>query len=165
MCSAPIDRDTDLLMMLHVASHVLETELTARLAIMGITPRENCVLTHALNCGLTQTELAEVCKLDKTTMVVTIDTLEKRGLAERRPSPFDRRARIITVTEAGEDVVAASRQVVKDIYANVLSVLDTAERDAFLKALVKLVEGRLSIPVPCEKPPRRRALRVRQLAQ
>ena len=34
-------------------------------------------------------------------MVVTMDALERDGLAERRPSPTDRRARIIAVTDAG----------------------------------------------------------------
>ncbi len=43
----------------------------------------------------TQIRLAERCALDKTTMVVTGDELERSGLAERRPSPTDRRARII----------------------------------------------------------------------
>jgi hypothetical protein len=33
----------DLMMLLHVASHTLETEMTVRLAEIGITPRENCV--------------------------------------------------------------------------------------------------------------------------
>jgi MarR family transcriptional regulator for hemolysin len=35
------------------------------------------------------------------THVVTVDELEKAGLAERRPSSRDRRARVISVTEAG----------------------------------------------------------------
>ena len=39
--------------------------------------------------------------LDKTTMVVTVDELERAGLAERQASSTDRRARIIKVTPAG----------------------------------------------------------------
>ena len=61
----------------------------------------HCVLYHALGGEFTQIQLAEQCALDKTTMVVTMDALEKAGLAERRPSPTDRRARIIAVTDAG----------------------------------------------------------------
>ena len=45
-------------------------------------------------------------------MVVTMDALERAGLAERRPSPTDRRARIIAVTPAGEDVVERGEQIV-----------------------------------------------------
>ena len=38
----------DLMLLLHVASHTLETELAVRLSELGITPRENCVLSKAL---------------------------------------------------------------------------------------------------------------------
>ena len=99
--------ETDLAFLLAQASHALGTELTARLSELGITPRAYCVLSKALGGELTQTQVAEQCALDKTTMVVTLDALERDGLAERRPSSTDRRARIIAVTEAGERVVAA----------------------------------------------------------
>jgi len=43
----------------------------------------------------TQIQIAELAYLDKTTMVVTVDALEKAGLAQRRQSSTDRRARIV----------------------------------------------------------------------
>ena len=149
----------DLMMLLHVASHALETELAARLAELGITPRGRCVLATAAGGELTQTELAERCNLDKTTMVVTMDTLEKAGLAERRSCPTDRRARIIAVTEAGRRLVDESGRVVAEIYDDVLKSLPGNESDVFLRGLRQLAEGRLGQPVPCEKPPRRRAVK------
>lgn len=161
----PMSSDADLMMLLRVASHVLATELAARLDELGIAPRENCTLTNALDAGLTQSELAEQCNVDKTTMVVTMDTLEKAGLAERRPSETDRRARIIVVTEAGRQMIDQTKKIVEDIYADVLSSLPIQERAAFLSALTKLAQGRLSTPAQCEKPPRRRFTRPPQLIQ
>ena len=152
----------DLMMLLHVASHTLETEMTARLATIGVTPRANCVLSQALRQERTQTELAEACNLDKTTMVVTVDALEREGLAERRLSSIDRRARIIAVTPAGAELVAKAQRVIEGIYKDVLTSLPRDERDAFVAGLTRLAQGRLSTPVPCEKPPRRRAARVPQ---
>ncbi len=149
----------DLMMLLHVAGHALETELAARLAELGITPRGRCVLAAAAGGGLAQTGLAERCNLDKTTMVVTMDTLEKAGLAERRACPTDRRARIIAVTEPGRRLVDESERVVAEIYDDVLKSLPGNEGDAFVRGLRQLAEGRLGQPVPCEKPPRRRAVR------
>jgi MarR family transcriptional regulator, transcriptional regulator for hemolysin len=150
----------DLMMLLHVASHALETELAARLAQLGITPRGHCVLTHAVKGELTQTELAEHCNLDKTTMVVTMDTLEKAGLAERRTSTTDRRARIIAVTEAGRRMVDETDRVVAQIYDDVLKSLPGNDSDAFMRSLRQLAEGRLGQPTPCDKPPRRRAVKA-----
>jgi MarR family transcriptional regulator, transcriptional regulator for hemolysin len=146
----------DLAFMLAHASHVLSTELTAALASLGITPRGNCVLSAALTGDRTQIQLAEMCELDKTTMVVTVDELEKAGLVERQTSPTDRRARIIAVTDQGRKVHVAAKEVVANIYEDVLSSLSAAEREGFVAGLSRLVDSRLSTPVACERAPRRR---------
>jgi DNA-binding MarR family transcriptional regulator len=152
--------DVDLMFLLAQASHALETEMTAQLQALGISPRAHCVLTHALRGELTQSQVAEQCALDKTTMVVTMDELERAGLAERRPSGTDRRARIIAVTKAGERSVAEANAIVARIYAEVLGALPAGQRDAFVAGLAQLVGGRLSTPAKCERPVRRRAVRV-----
>jgi MarR family transcriptional regulator for hemolysin len=145
----------DLTMLLAIASHVVTTELTAGLERLGITPRGFCVLSHALRSELTQIRLADVCQLDKTTMVVTMDELEHAGLATRAPSAADRRARIITVTPAGVRVVKKAQQIVDQIQQDVLSALPARQRQAFVDSLTTLVCGRLANPAQCEKPVRR----------
>ena len=157
---APSKVDVDLMFLLAQASHALETEMTAQLQALGISPRAHCVLTHALRGELTQSQVAEQCALDKTTMVVTMDELERAGLAERRASGTDRRARIIAVTKAGERSVAEANAIVARIYAEVLGALPAGQRDAFVAGLAQLVGGRLSTPAKCERPVRRRAVRV-----
>jgi MarR family transcriptional regulator, transcriptional regulator for hemolysin len=148
----------DLMFLLGQCGHVLVTELTAGLEDLGISQRDYCVLSQAMTGeGLTQIRLAELCNLDKTTMVVTVDELEKAGLARRRPDTHDRRARIVEVTEAGRQMVADARKVVEHIYEDVLSCLPSGERTAFLHALERLAGGRLSNPVPCSRPVRRRS--------
>ena len=150
----------DLCFLLAQASHALLTEQTAALAELGISPRAHCVLSRAMEGGLTQTQLAELCALDKTTMVVTMDELEKAGLAERRPSSTDRRARIIAVTKTGEQMVAKGQKIIQRIHADVLDSLPADVREAFVDGLTSLVDGRLSHPVQCEKPVRRRMPRA-----
>jgi MarR family transcriptional regulator, transcriptional regulator for hemolysin len=144
----------DLALLLSRAAHGLHAELTAGLTELGISPRAHCVLSKAIEGELTQSQLAGLCSLDKTTMVVTIDELEKAGLAERRLSSTDRRARIIWVTPAGEQLVERGREVVARIYDDVLGALPEDEREAFLGAL-DLVAGRLADPPRCEPPVRR----------
>jgi DNA-binding MarR family transcriptional regulator len=152
--SAPLA--ANLTWLLAQASHVLVTEMTAAFAEMGVSPRGHCVLSTARTGEFTQKELADAVGLDKTTMVVTIDELEAAGLAERVPSPTDRRARIISVTKAGEKVVASGEKVVSQIQQDVLASLPAREREAFMSGLSRLVCGRLSTPAACERAPRRR---------
>jgi DNA-binding MarR family transcriptional regulator len=104
----------------------------------------------------TQTEIARLVGLDKTTMVVTVDELEAAGLAERRPSSSDRRARVIAVTAEGKRKVREADKVLDRVRDDVLSALAPEDRDVFLRALGTLACGRLSEPVPCAHPVRRR---------
>jgi MarR family transcriptional regulator for hemolysin len=147
---------SDLCWMLSRASHSLTTELTAALEGSGISPRGHAVLAAATGGKHTQTELARLVGIDKTTMMVTLDELESAGLAERRPLSSDRRARIVVVTEAGEKKVREVEQVFDSVREDVLGVLPEDDRQVFLRCLGQLVCGRLSAPVQCSQPVRRR---------
>jgi MarR family transcriptional regulator for hemolysin len=137
------------------AAHVLHTRLAAALAEIDSSPRLHCVLAHAMESERTQIQLAEIADLDKTTMVVTIDELERRQLAARHLSSTDRRARIVKVTPAGEALVERGVEIVDRVHAEVLSSLPDGEREAFVSALGRLAEGELSVPAECDRPVRR----------
>jgi DNA-binding MarR family transcriptional regulator len=137
---------TDVSFLLQHTAHTLTTRMTAALAELGMSPREHCVLAHAAQRDRTQAQLAELCDLDKTTMVVTVDTLERAGLAERVPSPTDRRARIIRVTPAGADMVRAGQAIVDRVHQEVLDALPDAERTVFVSALNRLATGHCAVP-------------------
>ncbi|MEV0539466.1 MarR family winged helix-turn-helix transcriptional regulator [Nocardia salmonicida] len=147
--------EPDLSFLLDRTSHVLRTQMAAALAEIGLTARMHCVLVHALEAERTQAQLAELGDMDKTTMVVTVDALEKAGLAERKPSSTDRRARIISVTPAGAELAARSTEIVDGVHQGALGSLPKAERESLVRALNHLVEGRLSAVV--EAAPARRA--------
>jgi DNA-binding MarR family transcriptional regulator len=155
MAKTPPRTVPDLTGYLTHAGHVLETQLSAALADVGLTLRMQCVLRHALEAERTQIQIAELAYMDKTTMVVTVDALEKAGYAERKPSATDRRARIIAVTEAGAAIAQEGQRIVDRVHAEALEALAAAERKPFVEALQQLVDGHLSTPV--EAQPVRRA--------
>ncbi|MEU5215201.1 MarR family winged helix-turn-helix transcriptional regulator [Streptomyces sp. NPDC020807] len=142
----PARTEPDLSYLLDHTSHVLRTRMTAELGEIGLTPRMHCVLVHALEEERTQAQLAEIGDMDKTTMVVTVDALEKAGLAERKPSSTDRRARIIAVTEEGAKLARESQRIVDGVHENALASLPGTEREALLRALNHLVTGHLESP-------------------
>jgi DNA-binding MarR family transcriptional regulator len=146
--------------LLYRAHWALAAELTAALEPLGLSARGYHVLQAALSGEHTQTELAEMVGLDKTTMVVTLDELERAGLAERRLAPHDRRARIVAVTAAGQRKVVEAEKVKERVQAEVMGELSAAEGEALMGALSKLVEGRLAEQVECTPPLRRRTPRA-----
>ncbi|GIG89915.1 MarR family winged helix-turn-helix transcriptional regulator [Plantactinospora endophytica] len=152
---APTRTVPDVSFLLDRTSHVLRTRMAAALAEIGLTARMHCVLVHALEEERTQAQLAEIGDMDKTTMVVTVDALEAAGLAQRRPSSTDRRARIIAVSPEGARVAAQSQEIVDRVHAEVLAALGERDREVFLRVMASLVTGHLAEPVETPGPVRR----------
>jgi MarR family transcriptional regulator for hemolysin len=152
---APTRTEPDLSFLLDHTSHILRTRMSAALAEVGLTARMHCVLVHALEEERTQIQLAELGDMDKTTMVVTVDALEKAGLAQRRPSHTDRRARIVVVTPAGARMAERSQEIVDRVHQQALASLPADEREVFLRAMNRLVTGHLANPTENPAPVRR----------
>jgi DNA-binding MarR family transcriptional regulator len=62
-------------------------------------------------------ELAEAAQLSKQTVGSIVDQLEAAGYVRRDPDPTDARARLVTVTEKGRELVSISLPVVREIEA------------------------------------------------
>ncbi|WP_343954569.1 MarR family winged helix-turn-helix transcriptional regulator [Nonomuraea longicatena] len=152
---APARVQPDLSFLLDHTSHVLRTRMAAALSEVGLTLRMHCVLVHAVEGERTQAQLAEIGDMDKTTMVATVDALEKAGYAERRQSSADRRARIIAVTEKGAEVASRSQVIVDRVHEEALGTLAADEREVLIHALNRLVTGHLQTPVEAPTPVRR----------
>jgi MarR family transcriptional regulator for hemolysin len=152
---APARTATDLSFLLDHTSHALRTRMSAALAEIGLTTRMHCVLVHALQEERTQIQLAELGDMDKTTMVVTVDALEKAGYAVRRPSSTDRRARIIAVTPAGATIAKRSQEIVDGVHREALGALSSADSEALVRVLTVLATGHLAKPVESPQPARR----------
>ena len=148
----------DLLVQLQQLGRDIELMAAQRLEGSGTSLRAVGVLMCADTDGRTQGELAELACLDKSTMVHTVDALEKEGLATRKPSLKDRRARVVEVTDEGRRLIASAENVLDDLYGDVLGRLPEEDREPFLRSLATLVEGRSQEPVlTATRAPRRRS--------
>lgn len=150
----------DLGWLLANANWALATEMTAALAPLGLTGRSYHVLRAASNGEYTQKALAEMVGIDKTTMVVAIDELEGAGLAERRPSPTDRRAHVIAVTKAGERKLAKAEAVQAQVQGEALNALPADQRKALVHGLATMLAGLMTDLPECTGAPRRREPRT-----
>jgi len=64
------------------------------------------VLRRLADGPLTMKDLAVACMTDAPAATVAVNDLERRGLAERRVDPENRRVRIVTLTGAGHATLA-----------------------------------------------------------
>jgi MarR family transcriptional regulator for hemolysin len=94
-------------------------------------PRAYQVMTVAAdNTCQNQAAMADILGLDRTLMTYLVDGLENDGLVVRTPDPADRRARRVTLTEKGDDLMAGLRSRVDDVEKRLLAGLpaDSAAR-------------------------------------
>lgn len=89
---------------------------------------------------VSQRELVDRLQLDKSSMVLIVDELERQGLAERRRNERDRRSYAVHLTAAGRDRLAAAERVTSTVMADLLAPLSHAERRQLHDLLARLLD-------------------------
>jgi len=117
-------------------------------------------LTHgqfSLLVALNQTEppiMSEVSTalaMDRTTLTANLKPLQRRGLVEIAPDPKDRRARLLSLTEAGRSVLASAVPVWTKLHGAIERELADAQ---VLRAELNVLSGmrRPGVVVPAGEP-------------
>ncbi|MEU3983408.1 MarR family transcriptional regulator [Streptomyces sp. NPDC026672] len=116
------------------------TEESARaLAPHGIDGRELAVLAVLdAHDALSQLEAAGKLGVDRTTMVALVDTLEGKGLVERRRSSEDRRKNIVRLTETGRERLRAAESARLRMERDFLAPLSAGDAATLIHALQSL---------------------------
>src|SRR4051812_12666281 len=144
------DLTDDVGFLLTRASGLVVRATNAALADVGLRVRQYSVLVLADDAadGISQRDLAEALGLDPSQVVALVDELAGAGLVERRPSPTDRRAKLVAATAAGVrlrrraderaaagvqvqvgGLTPAEQQTLRDLLGRVVRAGDVGEED------------------------------------
>ena len=127
------------------ATHTRTAEL---LGSVGLTPALFALLNViGARQGAIQQELGSALGIDRSTMVSLIDQLESAGLAERRPSVRDRRAREVAITPKGAQLLERARGLSSQVEDEVLGGLSAEQRDELLTLLRRALDSAPGQPV------------------
>ena len=112
-----------------------------RIETLGLTPR----MWGALNVldaesPLSQQELGRLIGMDPSSVVSTLDELERQGLVERRRHPSDRRAHALYMTDEGRDTLGRGRALARGAQDELLEPLSAQERTILHDLLLRLAE-------------------------
>ena len=112
----------------HVLAQLTEAQATA-LEPYGVTGRDLAVLS-AIVAGepLSQLEVAARLRVDRTSIGDLLDSLEERGLVERRRSPEDRRRNVVALTADGSRTFETAERVRLEVEREFLAPLPDGER-------------------------------------
>ena len=89
--------------------------------------------------------LSEQSLRDNSTTTRIIDNLEKNNYVARKKYPADRRLNLITITEAGKDVIHKANEVGKSFVASVTHGLSDEEVNSMVSTIQKIKNNILRI--------------------
>jgi DNA-binding MarR family transcriptional regulator len=104
--------------------------------------------------------IAERLLVSSASMTSLVDTLERRGLVERRPHPTDRRKVLIHLTPEAQRIVDQQLPAIHAVITKAISTLPESDREHLLTSLTA-IQAQLNLtarePLPSAKPRRRPA--------
>jgi DNA-binding MarR family transcriptional regulator len=110
-----------------------------KLEPLGLDPRGFSVLRSVgFNQGQSQQALASALAIPASRMVAILDTLEERGLLERRMRDTDRRSRAVHLTDAGNALLKKAFQIAAAHEAYVCEGLSADDRDTLIGLLDRI---------------------------
>ncbi|CAA0125627.1 putative HTH-type transcriptional regulator [BD1-7 clade bacterium] len=109
------------------------SELLAPRGFGDIKPKHSSVLMHLGNFGPSRiNDLAKSASIRPQSMVKIIDELENEGYVTREPDPQDSRAKLVSFTEKGQNVITAFAEITESIWDD---YADIVGEDVFTSAL------------------------------
>jgi DNA-binding MarR family transcriptional regulator len=122
----------------HQASTALFHEHMSREDI-DITPFQFAAMSAIkLNPGADQASVAAWVACDRATMGGVVDRLVEKKFVQRTVSPKDRRARVLTLTDSGIEVLEHMETVVAKVQDEITHGLNTDERATLVQLLQKV---------------------------
>jgi MarR family transcriptional regulator, temperature-dependent positive regulator of motility len=125
--------------------HQISVEIFAsRMAEAGIdlTPVQFAALTTVDdNPGVDQATLAGLIAYDKVTIGGVVDRLVQKGLLRREVSKRDRRARVLTLSDEGQRLLARALPEARLVQDDTLAGLSDDERQSFVGLLRKATDA------------------------
>jgi DNA-binding MarR family transcriptional regulator len=108
----------------------------------GLSMARTKVLRRLREQGPTrQSVLAVDFGLSPHSITDIVDGLERLGMAERRPDPTDRRAKLVAITDAGEAGLDVANTTRERLLKQIFGALSEADRATLLRLLDSLDEA------------------------
>jgi DNA-binding MarR family transcriptional regulator len=151
MAARNLDRSFGFL--LHDVSRLLRIEYNRRVRHLGLTRSQWRVIAHlSRNEGSTQTFLADILEIENATLARLLDRLEADGWIERRPSPTDRRAKHLYLTDKPAAIIDAMFRISAQLQRDTLNGMPNAERERLIDSLLGIKRNLLQMTSAIESP-------------
>ena len=136
-------RQLNLAQLLRIPFQALVSELHTRLVARGypdIPATHTIVFALVDTQGIRLSELAKRAQLTKQLVNYLVTAVEERGYVERLPDPRDGRAKIVRLTERGQQAALVGSEIIANIEREWAASLGPADMDELRSLLERLVD-------------------------
>lgn len=139
---APTPPEPELGLLLRLAYQRAAKAFNSALLPLEIEARHFGVLLILGRAGpQTQSQLVGALNNDKSSMVRTVDDLERLGLCVRQPVPGDRRARTVELTALGRERLARAKRIAARVSDELFAGLSSREQATMRDLLTRFIDG------------------------
>ncbi len=87
------------------------------------------------------TRLTSLIAIDRSTLGSVLERLEKKGWVVRSSSPTDKRAKLLSLTPAGREVLKQVMPAVRRVQKRLVAPLAPTDREAIVRLLLQIAEA------------------------
>jgi len=123
-----------------LATSTIHQMASESLEDLGISPQKYGILC-VISCEgpLTQQQVGDRMKVDRTSIVMLVDSLEKLGAVVRGANPLDRRVHCLSITPMGRQLLIRAGRRLNAAQARFLEPLSKSEWTELKRILAKLL--------------------------
>ncbi|WP_332849173.1 MarR family winged helix-turn-helix transcriptional regulator [Bacillus sp. FJAT-42315] len=142
MINLNVSLDEYISIYIHQTDLLITSEVKSRLAPFNIAPEQNLVMMLLWKKdGLSQQEIAEKLKKDKTNIARMLLNLEQKGLIRRVCCQHDRRSLKVFLTEKGDNLKEIIIPIAKEINKQIYKGISEEELQTVRSVLSKMREN------------------------
>jgi len=139
--------------LLHEVARLLRRSFELKSGHSGLTRSQFQTIAYlAQSEGINQSGLAERLEIEAVTLVRILDTLEERGLIERRPHPTDRRSRLLYLTKTAQPMLDAMQPIGEATRAEALEGISEEDRGRLYRTLTQMKTNLMAVTRPAADP-------------
>ena len=132
-------RDRNLGFLISDVHRLLTAAVDSEVSALSLTRSQLRVVLHLMRGdGISQVALANDLQLGKVTVGGLLDRLQDKGLIERRPHPTDRRAKLVYLTLADQNIYDAIVEAGGIILKQVLAGINKTEEKTLIALLLRV---------------------------
>ena len=128
------------------SARLWRTVADSELAPLGLTHSRWTLLwkLRGLNDNVSQKTLAKALEIELPSLMRTLKQLETQGLINRHCCHFDKRARIVSLSDAGKNILTEIESLILLIRGDLLAGIDDAQLNIFQTVIDRIIHNAIN---------------------